>query len=241
MIDHGPDPYVPLIQIICGDPGCGKTYYCMNHPAIPEEDHLIIDMEDRWQETLTIHCAETQSQFYVFRPLAIDDNMEKDAVTTLKNLNSQITLLGKEAKAGKIKKVVIFDGISDLKKMAYDRWITENPGRKRPSNPGDWSAINEMVREILERLCIYARIYRCHLIFTCLMADEYETGDDAMGKKTGRRLLDAPEFIKGQVDQILYLKIDDKPKSKTFGRYLLSFVKSLYGQVPIQDITEATE
>jgi hypothetical protein len=149
-----------------------------------------------------------------------NDYYEEDGVKTLTRLEEEIRKVIKEDKY----KIVILDGISDIRKFAQKEWIEKDnliriSQSKAPrngisgENKAAWAAINQRVMGILEPLINWSNIKHTHVFFTAQMKDSYM--NDA---KVGRQIA-AGDWIEFDVDVKCHLFRDDA------GLYMAKFTK----------------
>lgn len=130
-----------------------------------------------------------------------DSDFQEDPIETISKLEKTIREIIHESKY----KIVVLDGISDIRKFAQKEWIFKDnllrskegkPARSMISgeNKGAWAAINQRVMSILEPLINWSNIRGTHVFFTAQMKDSYL--DD---KKVGRSIA-AGDWIEFDVD-----------------------------------------
>lgn len=210
------------VVVIAGDVGSGKTYLSMRHPFASRG--LFFDVEDRYATTLRYNKLIPVEN--CIQCLQYDSNYDIDAAKTFDYIKEQV----RKYLQGSEYPLVVLDGVSDLRRMAVEKWLQLNPNRKRPQNAGDWSEINDMVKEVVFRLFNYARVTKRYVVLTAWTVDEY----DEKGVKTGKKTLDCKEFILARADEIILTK-------RVGTQYYARRAKSPRGASEWVDITEGGE
>jgi hypothetical protein len=194
---YDPARIVP-VQIFVGDWGSGKTFLAMHHPLAAEG--IYIDMEGRRYETMLKYHPNIKLG-KVVNMLQVKKDFADDALKTFDELNKLLSIIVTEQKY----KLVVVDGISDIRPFAVDKWCAEKkPKRIRPANAGDWGEVNDMVRDVIFRIFNYARAAGKTLICTALLADEY----DEKGNRMATKKPDVKDFVMARADEVIYLKCE---------------------------------
>lgn len=183
--------YGAKITLVVGEPGSGKTWYCLHHPK--RLKGLYLDLEDRYTEIFK-HNPELADTPYT-NCVKITKDFDVDDVATFEEVSKQL----QDAYERGVEMIVL-DGISDLRRMAVDKWCQENE-RKHPTNQGDWGQVNNLVKKVLFRLFNYARLRDIDIVMTAWLVPQY-TPD---GNPTGKKEPDVKEFIVAKVDEIILL------------------------------------
>jgi len=212
-----------------GEAGVGKSTH---HTAIckyskeGESVYLCMEVKDdkllKWAAVNAIHIIQ-YNEFY-----------EEDGVKTLAKLEEEIRKIIKESKY----KVVILDGISDIRKFAQKEWIEKDnliriSQGKQPrtgisgENKSAWAAINQRVMGILEPLINWSNIKETHVFFTAQMKDSYL--NDA---KVGRQIA-AGDWVYFDVDVICNLFRDDAGLFKAKFTKIPGWAKVCDEEVPV--------
>jgi hypothetical protein len=150
-----------------------------------------------------------------------DKDFQEDAIETILVLEKTIREIIHENKY----KIVVLDGISDIRRFAQKEWIfKDNMIRSKEGKPpramisgenkGAWAAINQRVMGILEPLINWSNIKGTHVFFTAQMKDSYLND-----KKVGRQIA-AGDWIEFDVDVKVRFYIN------TEGIYMAKFEKT---------------
>jgi len=156
----------------------------------------------------------------VVQIIQYDKDYQEDSIETIMVLEKTIRSIIHENKY----KLVVLDGISDIRKFAQKEWIFKDnmlrakegkPARTMISgeNKGAWAAINQRVIGILEPLINWSNINGTHVFFTAQMKDAY-LNDQKVG-----RAIAAGDWIEFDVDVKCSLYIN------TEGIYMARFDK----------------
>lgn len=171
-------------MILSSEPGKGKTYQSMGW----EEPILYLDMENRSQKTLTNFY--TDRLINLKKCMAFTKDYKEDHISTLQNFERVIQGYRDE-------RTIVIDGISELRDYAVTKWAKDE-GRKKPVNPGDWEAINDMVRALLFPLVNKCRTEGINLVMTSQFKDDYETVEREV-KENNRVIVKKESVKKGRV------------------------------------------
>jgi len=178
-----------------GEAGNGKS---TQHVAIcrySSEPSIYLCMEVKDKKLLQI-SGINQVQIIQY-----DKDFQEDAIETIQMLEKTLRdIIHKD-----VYKIVILDGISDIRKFAQKEWIfKDNMMRAKEGKPprtmisgenkGAWAAINQRVIGILEPLINWSNIRGTHVFFTAQMKDSY-LNDQKVG-----RAIAAGDWIEFDVD-----------------------------------------
>lgn len=167
-----------MILIVSGEPGTGKTFQCMYF----EEAIRYLDLENRAEEKRNRFFSDKLIE--IKQLLKYDANFNEDQIGSFNAFQSEVHTLIKSEPP----QTVVIDGISELRDYANAKWCKDNT-RKRAINPGDWSQINDMVRDTLFPLINWSRVKGNTVIFTSQYKDDYgviEKDGKKESVKTGR-------------------------------------------------------
>lgn len=205
-----------------GEAGNGKS---TQHAAIVKYStdavYLCMEVKDKklleWSDVNQVQIVQ------------YDEYYEEDALATLELLEKSIRGIIRDNKY----KIIILDGISDIRKFAHKEWIfKDNLMRAKDGKPprtmisgenmGAWAAINQRVIGILEPLINWSNIKGTHVYFTAQMKDSYLNN-----QKVGR-CISAGDWLEFDVDVKchLYRSLD--------GIYMAKFTK-LPGWATLKD------
>lgn len=217
------------IGILYGEPGTGKSIKALE----AEEEILVFDMENRLKQKISKVYPDKLITLLELKIYDKDYNEDK--------IGSFNVFVKETVKLRNIKdnfpKTVIVDGIGDLRDYAHEKWCkVEN--RKKAMNPGDWSGVNDLVRDALFPLINWARVNDTHLILTAQMKDQYTVIEKITGKESVKdgRIPSFKEFCGYNVDFLIELwQPKEKGKIKP-GCYMATCSKSEAGSWE-EDIT----
>lgn len=217
------------IGILYGEPGTGKSIKALE----AEEEILVFDMENRLKQKI--------SKVYPDKLITLLELKKYDKDYNEDKIGSFDVFVKETVKLRNIKdnfpKTVIVDGIGDLRDYAHEKWCkVEN--RKKAINPGDWSGVNDLVRDALFPLINWARVNDTHLILTAQMKDQYTVIEKVTGKESVKdgRIPSFKEFCGYNVDFLIELwQPKEKGKIKP-GCYMATCPKSEAGSWE-EDIT----
>ncbi len=180
-------PQIMPINIIGGDSSTGKSTLTRVFSLKPCD---VIDIEGRWKNydkkileditirNLLLECLDKKT--WKRDPVKVKDYIEN---------------FYKEYKT-KPKSIVI-DGISDLRELAIELWISYQPTvRKRPSKY-EWGEVDQIVQDMILPLIWFCRFNEITLFMTSFMKPIYEKGEP-----TGLFTVDCLEIIKANADAI---------------------------------------
>lgn len=179
------------ILIFSGEPGSGKTTQAMNW----EEPILYLDMENRSQKTFDKYYHD--KIINIKSCMAYTKDYKEDHIATLQNFE-------RELKGMNDVRTIVIDGISDIRDYASTKWAIREK-RKRPMNPGDWEAVNDIVRELLFPLINRCRIQGINLIMTAQFKDDYALDSEGKSSKIGR-IPALKDWISYYVDTLITLE-----------------------------------
>lgn len=152
-----------------------------------------------------------------------------DGIASLKNFIIEVNRLV-ELKPIDFPRTLIIDGITPLRDWAHDTWCVEND-RQQAMNPGDWEAVNDIVRLKLRPLVLWAKRNGINLVMTAQMKDEYETIEVIeQGKKkkqsvrTGR-IANIKEWQAYQVNWIVELIQEKGANKRPTGKFTAVLIK----------------
>ncbi len=197
-------PVIMPVNIIAGGAGAGKSTFARVFSTNP----LVIDMESRWSN-YPPEMLEGIEIVDVLKECINTETYKLDSLKTMKLLRELRTKILKK-KPG----AIIFDGISSIKEMAVDEWVSKHPGRQRPSKY-EWGDVYQIVLDVILPLMMYCRFNKIPLFLTSLMKDEYDKKTD---EATGEKIIDCLEHIKVNSDAIWVTEYDGDD-------YILSTVK----------------
>lgn len=206
------DLYKPLISIIAGDSGVGKSFFLYHHPSIREgKKTIILDMENRWTEMIANVPLEPLSKNAELTvPIHYTDNGAVDYLKTYNELTEFVCSVKK-----KEPELVIIDGISDIRTICHEAWCTMN-NRKHAVSPFDWGQVNQLQRQILLNLINLARKNKFQLYMSVLLVESYDDSKSPESQYLNGLQLDLKRQIKANVDEIgiIYLDGDTRVYSR---------------------------
>lgn len=209
--------YLGDVILVYGFSGSGKTIYALSHPNAAKGYYL--DLENRYKEKLENYPKFREST----KNLVIVPQYKEymlDPVATFKKINSLVFKIVNEKKP----KLIVLDGIEDLRAQAIEHWQFEN--KKEPAmNWRSWRVINDMVKHVVHKLINYCRIEGAKLILTTMIGHEVIDGT-----RTGKTYIDAKDYITRHVSTIYKMKRDGM-------RFLIKRGKSPKGPTDWVDIT----
>lgn len=211
-----------MIGILTSEAGCGKSFQAMQW----EEDIKILDLENRLEEK--------KNRFFKDKLIEIVPLMKYDKdymVDEVGSFNGFVLEVHNILKS-EPPRTLIIDGIGELRDFAHSKWA-QDKGRKKAANPGDWEAVNDLVRETLFPIINFARIKNFNVLFTSQLKDDY-TVIEQDGKRVSSKCGRIPahkEWIGYNVDLLVDLSINKK-----MGTYQAEIIKSPVG-IFTEDIT----
>lgn len=181
--------------LLVGEPSAGKTFFCLHHPLA--KDAVFFDLENRYPETLRFVKDVTIRPEQIINCVKYTKDLDQDYVASFEFLQAEIS---KHIMNPKIKLIVI-DGISDLRNMAAEKWKKDN--KKDTIFPTTkWGDINNKVKEIVFRVINFAKVYQRQCIFTAWFTEQY----DKDGNKLDKKAIDVKEFIVARLDEVMFLR-----------------------------------
>jgi hypothetical protein len=197
-----------------GEAGNGKSTQHVEICKYSQEPSIYLCMEVKDKKLLQM------SGINAVQIIQYDKDFQEDAVETIAVLEKTL----RDIIHKNIYKVVILDGISDIRKFAQKEWIFKDnmyrakegkPARSMISgeNKGAWAAINQRVIGILEPLINWSNIMGTHVFFTAQMKDAY-LNDQKVG-----RAIAAGDWIEFDVDVKVRFYLN------TEGIYMVRFEK----------------
>lgn len=183
-----------VVAIIAGRGGVGKTAQLVYFPKIYQPSKWgLLELKD-------VKSLDQIGMGYD-NLTALDGKLLSDAEAILKRVESWRDEIIKDK--GVNLKLIVIDGISDLRKLARDEW-NSTPGNKKASgkNKHAWEMINNRVRGIINPLVNYGLYYSVHVFMTAEMKDNYENDI-----KTGREP-DIKEWMEHDIDCLIEMKKD---------------------------------
>lgn len=196
---------IVAIGIFYSEPGCGKTINALGF----EEPIKYFDMENRCQQKIDKYFPEKLIENMNLKKYDKEYNEDKigSFVAFVKEVSNLIAL-----KPDDFPRTVIIDGIGDLRDYAHEKWCKDK-SRKQAMNPGDWEAINDMVRDCLFPLINWARVNNITLIMTSQMKDNYDVVERDGKKESAKagRIASHKEWCSYNVDFLIELW---QPKGK---------------------------
>lgn len=163
----------PLIVLLWGEDGSSKSEQIMKFE--PKKHTLIFDLEDKLRP---LAAKLDFPQENIINAKKYNKKFDADGPATLQGIRDIIDEI-KECKIsekGKYAdiKMIVFDSISDMRPYAVLEWLEENIERQKPSNPGDWSQINDKVRNICFSLINMGLQTDTHVVFTAQIGYDYD-------------------------------------------------------------------
>lgn len=212
-----------VIAILYSEAGCGKTYQSLT----AEEPILEYDMENRVKKKIEKYYPDKLITLLELKKY--DAGFNEDKIESFNAFKKETINLIKLPE-GEIPRTVIIDGIGDLRDYAHAVW-GKIEKRKKAMNPGDWSQVNDLVRDALFPLINWSRVHDTNLIMTAQMKDNYTVVENVNGKQSVKdgRVPSFKEFCQYNVDCIIELwqpKVKGKIKS---GSYMATCSKSEVG------------
>jgi hypothetical protein len=190
------DFYGTRVALVVGDSGHGKSWYVLHDPDRASAFYL--DLEDRYDELAEFHPWINDLAFS--NCLRYTPAKDDDPIATWNAMNAEVTRCIREKTP-----LVVLDGISDLRRMAKEKWIADHGGKEPGPIPGagskNWATINDMVRRVLFRLFNAARINKTRVTCTVLWADEYKKNE-----ATGRRIPDVKPWVIVRTSEVILVR-----------------------------------
>jgi hypothetical protein len=198
-----------------GEAGNGKSTQHVEICKYAPEPSIYLCMEVKDKKLLQTSGIKT------VQIIQYDKDFQEEPIDTVAMLEKTIREIIHENKY----KVVVLDGISDIRRFAQKEWIFKDnmlrakegkPARTMISgeNKGAWAAINQRVMGILEPLINWSNIMGTHVFFTAQMKDAYLND-----KKVGRQIA-AGDWIEFDVDVKVRLYLNSE------GIYMAKFEKT---------------
>jgi len=132
-------------------------------------------------------------------------------------------------------RTVVVDGITPLRDFAHELWCLQS-GRIHAVNPGDWSEVNDIVRDKLQPLVKWGKRQGVSIVFTAQMKDDYQKiiKTDKAGKKVedsikAGRIGNYKEWEAYDVNTIIELVAEKDAAKRPTGKYFALCDKSLAG------------
>lgn len=198
--------------ILYGDWGTGKTWAIVHSSALKKG--VVLDLENRYEETFRAHPDLKINAYYMgYKPVSLppnvtlvdkptlncyvvvtayDDNYNFDKIATFNNIIKVLKYIYKIPNL----KFVGIDGISDLRRMARDKY--EHEISKTAYGPQAWGVINRYVQDVVYPLLNRARISDWQVVMTSHFGWQYT----AEGQKVAQ-IIDTKEYILNNVDEII--------------------------------------
>ena len=230
--------------ILQGEAGTGKTKACcgweepIKYLNLEDEEN---DQNNRLKKLIAKEFSDRMIDVSYLRKIYFADckvgkltkkAYDVDGINSLKAFISEVDKIIK-SKPGYVSYVV--DGISGLREFAHDMWCVEN-GRQHAVNPGDWSEVNDIVRDKLRPLVMWAKYHGVNLVMTAEMKDEYVViiKTDKQGKKVEEsvkagRIANYKEWAAYGVNNIIEMITEKDGAKKPTGKYFAYCEKSLAG------------
>lgn len=181
------------ITMVSAEDGGGKSSFCLDHPL--RKHGYYLDLENKYLDMFEVKGQLLSDNQYT-NCLILDKKFKTDRIKTFENVRTEIQKLFRR----KDIKLIVIDGISDIRRMAKDKWLAEHPKRKSPTK-FEYSAINQDVRDLLYPLINYARMMRSvQIVFTSWLIPEF---DEKKDQYTGKMIPDVKPFITSRIDEIL--------------------------------------
>ncbi len=212
-----------VIGILYSEAGCGKSFQALSF----EEPLIVLDMEMRLKEKIAKYYPEkliTHLQLKLY-----DKDFNEDKIGSFNGFVKEVIKIT-SMKSEDMPRSVVIDGIGDLRDYAHEKWCDLNK-RKHAKNPGDWSQVNDLVRDTLFPLINWARVNNIDLIMTSQMKDEYtviKKGDETESAKCGR-MPSHKEFCSYNVDFLIELWQPKRSGKIVPGEYIATCTKSEVG------------
>lgn len=185
------------VHILSGDPGTGKTFFCLWMAKRYQEQGLkvlYLDLENRCDLVLLAHsdvfagfdasCIKTVIQYGA-------DLMDNYVGTWRKYTELVNGIIQSKPD------LIVVDGITDLRRMATEFWVASKSGRSAAATIGDWGEVNQITKKSVFPIINYCRIGGKKALFTALLSEVYE-GREATGKKE----LNVKDYIVARSDEI---------------------------------------
>ncbi len=229
------------IGLLFSEPGAGKT----RAGAGWKEDVHIINCEDG-ENDKDNRLKDLIDRYFSDRLITVkyvmklhDKNgkqgkldkikFDVDGIASLKAFNDEISRIV-DLNPADFPVTVVVDGITPLRDWAVNVWCVEND-RQQPMNPGDWEAVNDIVRLKLRPLVLWAKHNGINLIMTAQMKDEYEvieTMENGKKKKQSirvGRIANIKEWQAYQVNWIIELIQEKGMNKRPTGKFTAVLVK----------------
>ena len=246
------------VTIMAGDGGMGKSMQAQRYPEplayldfeYPKGD--LTRKNQNGERLITMFpCREfygyklvKKDDDYIFEKTDIPKGFKKGQINIPKSYELIQTTINHIIDISSDFETIVLDSISDIREIVADVWLIEyrkkdskNANRKViGKDPSAWSAINKIVcDDILFPIINIGRIENKNIVFTARMEDEYKTITLESGKedtaKSGKRVIDAQNWITFEIDVIAQLDATEK------GKYFMSCKKTPQGVIPKTDIT----
>lgn len=230
--------------LIIGEPGTGKSNACCGW----DESILYLNLEDgkedknnRLEALITAYYPDKFIERVHLCTLFPKDIMvgkikrkayQIDGIASLKAFNEQIDKLLSSKSCEYLTAIV--DGITPLRDFAHDQWCLEN-SRLHAVNPGDWSDVNDIVRDKLQPLTTWGKRNGVNIVLTAQMKDDYQkVVKNDKGKKIEEsvkvgRIGNFKEWQTYGVNTIIELISEKDVLKKPTGKYFAVCEKSIKG------------
>lgn len=218
--------YDARIQLIAGDPGVGKSFFCLNHPL--RNRGFYLDLEGRYPDQLELtgidlDCAYDLDLLKVENP----DVAQREEINRilydpdyikppLVNQYALCKVIDDNWDTDKVKtlerttgyleavvhnpniKLIVIDGIWDLRIMCMEAY--EQSEGKAAFGFQAWGKINNMVKKRLYKVFNYCRSKNIQLIMTTFLDDVYQDGN-----LTEKKVVGTKKYILREVDEVIAL------------------------------------
>jgi len=229
--------------LIIGEPGTGKSNAACGWDELIKYLNLEDGKDDknnRLEALITAYYPDRIIERVHLCTLFPKDTMvgkikrkayQIDGIGSLKAFNEQIDKLLSSNTCEYA--TIVVDGITPLRDFAHDLWCLEN-GRLHAVNPGDWSEVNDIVRDKLQPLTTWGKRNGVNIVLTAQMKDDYQTlrKKDKAGKaieesvKVGR-IGNFKEWQTYGVNTIIELITEKDALKRPTGKYLAVCEKSI--------------
>jgi hypothetical protein len=165
---------ISLVMVFAGNPGTGKTLQSMMHRDGEGLKKIIIDIENKAENTYRINYNREKilDTIDIFNPIEVNTEYEIDYKLSYSKLIKKLSTVKKDNNYD----IIVLDSFNYLRNPFCSEFFKANTGKKGIVE-NDWRIVNGYVEDIVMPLAQYCRVRDKTLIIICHMKDYYENGN----------------------------------------------------------------